>query len=173
MPNHSPHNAVNLKTHEWLAVAVLIVILGALSIMAYFTKGQAGDKDRSMPAFFSRPGKIEVLIEGAVTHPGIYYLPANIEMKAALALAEPLSDADLRRFNLAAHIKKGRIIHVPVKPMITVRLQGAIKNPGEITIPKGTRLMDLIPKVQFNENSAAKKINKKRKLKDGETITIY
>lgn len=161
-----------LKIHEWLAVIVLIAILGALSIMAYVTKGNVGDNNRSLPSFLSKSGKIEILIEGAVAYPGIYYLPSGIVMEDVLLLAQPVSNADLRRFNLKASIKKGRIIKVPLRPMITIHLKGAIMNPGEISVPKGTRLMDLAPHIQFVENANRNSLNKKRKLKEGETILI-
>lgn len=171
-PTSPPQNNPALKIHEWLAVIVLIAILGALSMMAYITKGDIGDRDRSLPAFLSKSGKIEILIEGAVAHPGIYYLPSSIAMKDVLMLAQPTPHADLRRFNLKASIKKGRMIKVPLRAMITVHLKGAIKNPGGVSILKGTRLMDLEPLIQFEENADRKSLNKKRKLKEGEIIII-
>jgi hypothetical protein len=168
----SPHKTASLKIHEWLAVITLIVILGGLSIMAYVKKGNVGDKDRSMPAFLSRAGRIEVLIEGSVINSGTYYLPSGVAMKDVLMLAQPSPNADLRRFNLDAPIKKGRTINVPSRPMIVIHVKGAIENPGEISVPKGTRLMDLPAFILLSENANKKSINRKRKLKNGEIITI-
>ncbi|MBA3815051.1 MAG: SLBB domain-containing protein [Parachlamydiaceae bacterium] len=172
MSTSSPHKAITLKIHEWLAVALLIAILGALSMMAYLTKGSVGEQDRSMPAFLSKSGKIEVLIEGAVINPGTYYLPSGIAMKDVLMLAQLLPNADLRRFNMSAQLKKGRVVNVPSKSMITINLKGAVENPGEISVPKGTRLVDLKALIQLGENVDSKALNRKRKLKDGETVTI-
>jgi len=172
MSTSSPHKAVTLKIHEWLAVALLIAILGALSVMAYITKGSIGEQDRAMPAFLSKSGKIEVLIEGSVVNPGTYYLPSGIAMKDVLMLAQLSPNADLRRFSVNALLKKGRVINVPSRSMITVNLKGAVENPGKISVPKGTRLIDLKGLIQLRENADSKALNRKRKLKDGETLII-
>jgi hypothetical protein len=163
---------VALKIHEWLAIVVLIIILGGLSIMAYVSKGFVGDRDRSMPAFLSKPGKIEVLIDGSVINPGTYYLPSGILMKDVLMLAQPTSGADLRRYNLNSQIKKGRAINVPSRPMIVIQVSGAVENPGKISVPKGTRLMDLKTLIKLKQHANDKGLNRKRKLKEGELINV-
>lgn len=168
----SPPKKSSLKIHEWLAVSVLIAIFAALSVMAYAKKGAVGDKDRSMPAFLSKAGRIEVLVDGSVQNSGTYYVPSGIKMKEVLKLAKPDPEADLRRFNLEAQIKKGRVIHIPTRSMLAIHVKGAVKNPGKISVPKGTRLMDLPALIQLNENADKKRINRKRKLKNGEIITI-
>lgn len=162
----------SLKIHEWLAIFVLIVILGGLSIMAYVTKGSIGYNDRAMPALLSHPAKIEVFINGAVINSGIYYLPSGIQVKEVLMLAQPAPNADLRRLNLNSLLKKGRAITIPELPMINVYVEGAVENPGRITVPKGIRLMDIKDYIILSEHANVKSLNRKRKLKEGEIITV-
>lgn len=161
-----------LKVHEWLTIIVLIATMGSLSVMAAFSRGEIGDKDRLAPVFAVSRGKIEVLIKGAVAYPGVYCLPSDILMKDVLMLAELLPDADLRRYNLDRPIKRGRTINVPARLMITVHLKGAVKTPRAISVPKGSRLEELIGMADFAENANLNVLRKKRKIKANEVIDV-
>jgi protein involved in polysaccharide export with SLBB domain len=160
-----------LKVHEWLAIALIIAAIGSLAVITSYSKKGATQADQTKMPIQNRSG-IEILIKGAVEYPGIYRLPSEMLMKDLLELARLQPDADLRRYNLDRPVKRGRAINVPARHMIKVYLKGAVKNPGPIAIPKGTRMMDLLEVIAFEKNADKKALQKKRKLKPEEIVEV-
>lgn len=167
-----PKISSELKVHEWLAVIILISTLTGLSAMAYLSKSTIGDKERLAPAFLTTHGKIEVLVKGAVIHPGIYCVPSMTTLAEVLIIAQVAPEADLRRYQLDNPIKRGRSINIPSREMITIDIKGAVKNPTKVTVPKGSKLEDLLNLIDFTDHADLKYLQKKRKLKSGEEITV-
>lgn len=165
-------NPSNLKVHEWLAVIILITILLTLSAMAYLSQGDIGDKERLTPAFLSHQGKIEILIKGAVDHPGTYVVPSLITLDEVLRLAQVKPEADLRRFQLDRPIKRGRTLNIPTREMISIELNGVFNPPKKITVPKGSKVEDLLNLIDFPKDADLKPLQKKRKLKPDEVIIV-
>jgi hypothetical protein len=56
--------------------------------------------------------------------------------------------------------------------MIQVHLKGAVKSPGPLSIPKGSKLEDLISLADLSENANCEALKKKRRLNHDETIII-
>lgn len=164
-------NITSLKVHEWLAIVVIIGIIAGLACLTSFY-----DKDEEIHADSAWAAQnhtgFEVHVKGAVDYPGTYHLPYNIKMRDLLALAGVSSNADLRRFNLDAALKKGRIINVPARAMIHVHLKGAVKADKMVVIPKGSKLEDLINLAEFSEDADYNALRKKRRLKEGEVVLV-
>lgn len=55
---------------------------------------------------------------------------------------------------------------------ITVYVTGAVEKPGEIQVESGTRVVDLKNKIVFSQEADKRYLNKKRKLKNHETLDI-
>ena len=159
----------SLKVHEWLAITVIIGMIGGLACLASLQEPRI-DTDN----FESLAGSqgFDVLIKGAVNNPGIYRLPQEMKLKELLILAGVSSNADLRRFHSDTVIKKARTLNVPVRLMITVHLKGAVKEEQDLILPKGSKLEDLIPLVSFSDHANISILKKKQRLKDGEIIHI-
>lgn len=156
-----------LKVHEWLAIAMIMgVLIGLTCLTAFY----GGSESRYIDAEYISKSGFDVVIKGAVANPGIYHIPAEMKMKEVLALAGVGLDADLRRFNLEAVVKKRRIIHVPQRTMITVYLRGAAK--GEVSLPKGSKVEDLLSFVEFSAEADLNVLKKKRRLKSEEILYI-
>lgn len=161
----------SLKVREWLIVAITAGLIGGLACLTSFKRsGEASQAALSLTSQQSQG--FDVLIKGAVEHPGIYHIHSEIRMKDLLAMAEVDSNADLRRFSLEAIIKKGRIINVPSKAMIEVRLRGAVDGDQILTVPKNSKLEDLIEIGNFAPETDLAFLKKKRKLKSGEVIQV-
>lgn len=160
-----------LKVHEWLAIAVVIGVIGGLACLTSFYERGEVSKVGSELVAKSHKG-FDVLIKGAVTHPGIYHINSETKMKEVLALAGVRSDADLRRFNLDAIVKKGRVINVPLRAMITVHLKGAVKTDQTVTLPKGSKFEELLNVGDFTADADLNALKKKRRLKEGEIILV-
>jgi len=155
-----------LKVHEWLAVATIIVTIFCLIAITSIAKTQTN----GIPAF--RNEGIEVLIKGAVDNPGIYRFNSEMTMHDILEIAKVQPEADLRRLSLDKPVNKSRSINIPMRAMITVQLKGAVKTPGNLRVPKGTKMEDLLNLVVFDEGANTQKLQKKRALKDNEIIDV-
>lgn len=164
--SEAKHGPAGLKVHEWLAVVLLIAAIGGVAGVTSF--GQSGEK-----AIIAGGNEgIEIFVKGAVAYPGSYRLPSEMTMQDVLALAQVEAGADLRRFNLNAAVRRGRIINVPARHMITVHLKGAVSKPGAVSMPKGAHLEELLNMVEFKPEADRQWLRKKRKLKADEIIDV-
>lgn len=74
---------------------------------------------------------ISVHVSGAIREPGVYQLPQGSRVQEAVDAAGGLQiEADLQAINLAARIKDGEKIHIPVKGEIAPSIP-ARTNPSE------------------------------------------
>lgn len=160
-----------LMVHEWLAITTIIGFLGMLTIISVIRSTPPLVPQKELAHPLTNPF-IKVSIEGAVEHPGSYNLKKGARVKDALEQAKPLSNANLGQMNLESKLRKGQKINVPKIEMLTLFLQGAVKTPGALQVPKGTRLIDLMSLVEFLENAKLEPLQKKRRLKNNEVIHI-
>lgn len=164
-------NISSLKVHEWLAITIVTGIIGGLACLTSFnTRGEAGKSDSAWVA--SQTSGFDVVIKGAVAYPGVYHLQSEMKMRDLLDIAGISSNADLRRFSLESMIKRGRIINVPSRAMINVHLKGAVNNDQILTLPKNSKLEDLIGMGEFAKDADLAFLKKKRKLKADEVIIV-
>ncbi|HEV8051214.1 MAG TPA: SLBB domain-containing protein [Parachlamydiaceae bacterium] len=170
-PAEDNENISSLKVHEWLAIAILIGILSGLACLTSLNaKGESGRS--AIEIHHNKYSGFDVLVKGAVDHPGVYHINSEITMKDLLSLAGLSSSSDLRRFNLDAVIKKGRVVNVPLRAMINIRLAGAVKEERTLSIPKGSKLEDLVAIAELAPNANVKALMKKRRLKDDEIVIV-
>ena len=169
--NENEDSISSLKVHEWLAIAVVIGIIGGLACLtSFYARGEASNASSESLTHYQQG--FDVLVKGAVNHPGIYHIRSEIKLQELLTLAGVALNADLRRFNLETILKKGRVLTVPVRAMINVHLKGAVKQDQTITLPKGSKLEDLIALVNFASNANVNALKKKRRLKSEEVIIV-
>lgn len=165
------HHPASLKIHEWMAITTIITVMCALTAFAVLRRSWNDSRAPSPMSAYAH-NRIEVVVKGAVAHSGVYSLPKGMPMKELLEVAQLAPDADVRRFNLERVIQQGRVVNVPKRAMITVQVNGAVESAGEVTVPRGTTLEQLADKIALSEDADASSLRKKRKLKDGETITV-
>lgn len=167
------HESVSfLKVHEWLVIAILIgFLIGLASLTSFSVKGESNSGGG--PQFNQQKySGFDVFVKGAVDHPGVYHIASEIVMRDLLSLAGLSPNADLRRFNLDVVIKKGRIVNVPMRAMINIHLKGAVSEERTITIPKGSKLEDLLTIADLAPDANLKALQKKRRLKHDEIVII-
>lgn len=160
-----------LPTREWIAVAVLVVFMTGLVALVLFSE-EDSQPDTLLAPHYCVSQEIEVIIEGAVAHPGVHLLMRGSVLKDLLSKAEPLPEADLSRLKPERKLRPGQTIRVPQRAMITVHVEGAVKKEGPIRLPKGSRLCDLADNISFTEGANLKPLKKKRRLRDGEVIIV-
>lgn len=164
-------NSKKMPLHEWLAVLVIILAMILLTVVALFNQNDSLPEHTGQPHFIA-PQEIEITVEGAVENPGIHQLKKGARVKDALLAAKTLPEADISKLKLESKLRDGRVIKVPYKAMITIYLQGAVEVEGVLKVKKGTRLNELVNIAVFSPLADLSALNKKRRLKDGETIHV-
>jgi hypothetical protein len=160
-----------LPIHELGAVIVLSALILSLTLISNFRGSSSLEQVAAIPHFVSSP-EVEVSIQGAVEHPGSYQLPRGALVQDLLELAKPLPNADLKRIRGTTKLRNGKTVNVPEIAKIEIFLQGAVQQKGALNVAKGTVLRDLIDMVEFEPDADLKPLQKKRKLRDQETITV-
>lgn len=160
-----------LKVHEWLAIIAIVGVIAGLTCLTSFQDNAASRIAKATWPETSAKG-FDVLIHGAVRYPGIYHVESSIKLQDLLALAEVHPEADLRRFRLDQLVKRGRTIRVPLRQMIKVHLKGAVDAEQTLTVPKGTKMEELMGLISYDKNADQQALKKKRRLKDNEVILV-
>lgn len=160
-----------LPVHEWIAILVIS------SLLLLFALIGIGFGTPHIPSHVGAPHfpvnqEIEVFIEGAVAKSGTFRVKRGAVLSDLLELTPLTSEADMRRVKQDKRLRNGQVIKIPSIPKVSITIEGAVANAGTISLPKGSRLCDLIPHVQFLENANIEKLQRKRRLKEGETIHV-
>lgn len=174
MISQDPLNSNNIPAYlavrEWAAV---VAILGFLMLLTcVVADGRYDSRLNAEPGVHLKPQQVEVFIEGAVRNPGSYRVKIGTLVKDAIALAEPLAEADVRKIRNTSKVRSGQSIVVAKRQMLKIKLYGAVSKEGPLLVPKGTRLCELAELVNFSEDADLKKFTQRRYLKDGEEITV-
>lgn len=155
-----------LRVHEWAAVVALTCLTALLAVVSLRTS------DPIPIASTRRPLHVSAEIEGRVRFPGTYAFPLGARVQDLLELAQPLSDANLKGVRRGTKLREGHYLEIGTLPTITVQVEGAVRQEGQVRVPVGTRLIDLLGVVSFSKNADLRALKKKRRLKDGETVFI-
>lgn len=167
---YESHTSTSLKVHEWLAITIVIAMLASLALITKVNGSRVASQLQSNP--IKTHHDFDILVKGAVDFPGIYHLHSEMQMKDILVLAGVKEGADLRRYNMEAWVKKGRVVHVPNRQFITVFVEGAVNGPTTIKLPKGSKVNELLNVVALTDDADVETLQKKRLLKDNEVISI-
>jgi len=114
---------------QLIAYAVLAAVVVAVGVRYLASAGHAQQTAVELSAVVASPSPspaqsaavaasaapLVVYACGAVNHPGVYELPAGARIADVLALAGPVSKADLASINLAAPLTDGQQVVVPLK----------------------------------------------------------
>ncbi len=168
-----PKKPEQLYVHEWLAIVLILGFLCLLTFIAYVNYAIDHQDLKTAQGASLKPQEVEFHVEGAVAKPGTYSVKVGTKVKEAIALAEPLLEADLRKIKSTSRLRNGQKIVVAKREMISISISGAISQENlTLSIPKGTRMNELSKYVQFNEDADCSKVDSKRYLKDQEKIII-
>ena len=160
----------SLYMFEWLAVAIFMGFILMLTVISRPIPDSSLQAAHALHGFTS--SEIEISIDGAVEKPGKYSVKKGATLQEVLGKATPLPSANLKHLNLKRKLRIGQNIHIPTQEMITIYLQGIVNQPGAYNFPKGTRWVDLKDKELFPAHADLKILDKKKKLKPNEVITL-
>ena len=155
-----------LRSSEWLLTGSLLLLLASLVAIAKIKAYQAGE------AHEERMVTVEVTIQGHVKKPGVYAAARGIPVGQVLRKAQPKKYADLRGLCLKDPVVAP--LELAIEPLQELRIQvkGAVEQPGEISIPLGTRISDLKKILLLSTTADLTFFKKKRLVPDGEVINI-
>ena len=159
-----------LPLHEWLLIGLLITFFLVLTVTTCQRRQEL--PALTEPPHHLVPPDVQVKIEGAVAHPGFYTVPKESTVQQVLEKASLLPEADTNRLKLHQRVRDGQKIKVPRQATIIVYIEGAVENPRAIEMPKGAIVQDLIEKIAYLPEADQTKLQKTRRLKNGEVFYI-
>ncbi len=165
-----PPKKGELYQHEWLtiiAIALGLVLLAFLSL-----NNNEPNPLASIEEPRDQTSQVQVWVDGEVSHPGAHKLPKGSTIEDLLKRVKPLPNADVRRYKPSTKLKDGRHITVRTRPLITVHVSGAVHNEGPIQVPKGSRIEDLIQRLDLKLSADTDGVPRRRKLNNGEEVHI-
>jgi hypothetical protein len=160
-----------LDVHEWLAVVIISGFLGMLTFLSWISAESPILAATELPLHVLDPF-IHVNVKGAVGSPGKIKVKKGSTIQEVLELAQVLPEANLKSLKLNRKVRSGQTLNVPTVEMITIHIEGAVNNPGPMTVPKGMMLYQIIQKIESEEGIELPHLKKKRKVRDQETIRV-
>lgn len=118
MSSSTKENQPALHLHEWLAVALLICLLLAVSTINFIQSRSTIEPPHNEIT------TVEVTIQGAVKNPGTYHFTKGAKMQDLIEKAEPLPHANLKRIKKDAVLKDGKTVRIPQKKAPKQRQEG-------------------------------------------------
>lgn len=161
-----------LLPHEWLAVALMLLGICGFAGFSYnhYSESLPVACEKVLAAVEKET--IEVVVEGAIKHPGTHVLPRDSCLGAVLSQVEPLPEADLRGFRKNQKLRDGQTVRIPERPLITVYLTGAVETPGAKQVRQGASLSSLPQLCALHPQADTKNLRRKRALVDEEHIHV-
>ncbi|KIC72776.1 hypothetical protein DB42_CT00500 [Neochlamydia sp. EPS4] len=167
---HSMAPKENLPKREWVVIICLILFMIVLTCLTHKHRFLSSRKYSEPHHLYNRQQTVRV--EGAVEYPGLYNVEKTATLANVLEQAKVHLEADLSKISLNKKVNNSQLIKVPYKEYITVRVEGAVKKRGSLTVLRGTLMEDLIKLIEPLEKADVGRLKRKRKLRDGEIIKV-
>lgn len=166
LPPSSTPTPTRLRPSEWLFTSTLLLILAALILIANI-QARRFSVDPSLA-----PPPVAITIDGLVSKPGTYLIELGTPLSEVLRKARPKRFADLSAIDPSLRITTPLQLHIAPLTHLTIHLQGAVQQPGPLTVPVGTRLSDLKKLTSLSKSADLAFLKKRRLLLHEETIVI-
>lgn len=115
---------------------------------------------------------VEIVISGEVAHPGTFSALPGTRLGDLVKKSRPKRFADLTDIDLDSPVEKALELQIPLLSEISVRVEGAVAAPIELKLPPGSRICDLKPKIECEEDANPQFFKRRRLLKNGETVLV-
>ncbi len=153
-----------LPIREWVAVLCMLFSLAYLSTVVHKHKNHSFPDSSSI---------MQVVVVGEVKEEKTLSLPPGSTVADACAKITLLPTAQIEALALDAKLKEGQILIIPKRGALSVYLKGAVKQEGVYHLKEQATFKDLYESALFTDMADIKALKRKRrKLLDGETITI-
>lgn len=151
-----------LQTHEWLTVILFCFLLVFVGVISYINE---------MPKPIEVNETVTIHVSGAIPQDRFVDVPFGTKIHELLSQLELDKEADPSSLKKNKKLTHNQTLIIPSKLIeITVIEEG--KEPIILKIPKKTPLKDLQNYIQLSENTDFKKLQRKRHLKEGETVKV-
>ena len=101
-----------LLYREWLALSLILGLIGSLITISTFSKISIS-KRMGSEFYLIKEQKIEILFTGAVKKPGVYYFPPGYPLKVALKEVGLLKEADRKLIDFKKVLYSSEAIEIP------------------------------------------------------------
>ncbi len=153
-----------LRLHERIVLFVMIATLSTIAVITFSEKSKHAQENSNV---------LFVKVVGAVVEEKVIKVTHGATVADALSYVRPTDSADLQKLAYDLSLVKDEVLIIPKKGTLSVYVKGGVEKEELLTLDEGATFLDLRKKVRL-QNRADKKsfFRKRRKLKQGETITI-
>ncbi len=153
-----------LLLHERAVVVLMLLILATIGTITFSERSKHA-KERS--------DALCVRVIGEVEEETVVQVCSGATVADALASITFTEFADPQKLTYDMRLVKDQVVVVPKKGSLSIFVNGAVEKEELLSFEEGATFLDLRKKVHL-QNSADSKafFRKRRKLKEGETITI-
>jgi hypothetical protein len=160
----------SLNASEWILSFSLLIILASLLTITHFHEHR---KKIQLTTHLSEAASpVEIAISGEVARPGTFSALPGARLGDLIKKSRPKPFADLQGIDLDSPVEKALEISIPRLSEISVRIEGAVVAPTELTLPAGSRICDLKPKIECAKDADLRFFKRRRLLKNGDLVHI-
>lgn len=159
-----------LETSEWILSGSLILILASLLVISRFHEHRKKQYLTSCSSAIER--LIDIEISGEVLRPGVYSALPGVRLGDLVKKSRPKRFADLQGFDLDSPVEVPLNLVIPKLAEITVKVEGAVAEEVELTMPSGSRVCDLKSKIHLDKGADSAYLKRRRFLQNGEVVVI-
>lgn len=159
-----------MATSQWLLVCSLLGLLFSLFIISKVNIHRATSLLPIEDGISYE--KVGVTITGEVAKPGTYFILSGAPLSEAVRKARPKPWADLQKIPLDKIVEEPCSLNVEALEEIHVRVGGAVAEPVELTLPRGSRISDLKTKIILTPEADKTFFRRRKLLKNGERIEV-
>lgn len=161
----------SLLSSEWFLIISFLAIFLSLALVAR-VQSQKANHHLLSTAVTPQESILSVTLEGAVGKPGLYLVPKGTPLKEVLRKARPKPHADFSSVDLERPLDAPLHLVVERLAQLLVRVEGAVLEPQQLTLPPGTRICDVKKLVSLAPDADKAFFRKKRQLKNGEILVV-
>ncbi len=158
----------SIHTSQWLLVGSLLGFMASLLLIAKVHSYRA----ESLLFAVTPSEPLIVTIEGCVAKPGPYFVPSGTPLSEPLRRAKPKPWANLQKIPTTQIVETPLHLFVEELTEITIYVEGAVVEPGPITLPAQSRIADLKTKVKLTPDADKTFFRRRKRLKNGEKIEV-
>lgn len=149
-----------LRSYEWIVILTFSILILCVGAISYFHR---------VPSIQHQ--QITITVKGAVQAPQTIQVPQGTLLAHIMTKVSLTSAADVGQLKLDCALQKDETIIIP-SSILSITVEGAVKNPGIYQVPKGAKIEDLRQYITPSEGADASFLKKKRKLKNQETVFV-
>ncbi|MEC7839651.1 MAG: SLBB domain-containing protein [Chlamydiota bacterium] len=130
----------SLPVHEWLAIIAALFMMLFLVMLNVFHGSNYLDSEEDVHCI----SNVIVTVEGEVQVPGNFSVSKGTTLREIFELTKPTEFANTRLFDVDRVFYADALVRVPVKPVTTVYVEGAVKSRGKLQVTSGATIAEVL-----------------------------